>query len=147
MAAGREEGATVVVGGGRPAEFERGMFVEPTLFTNVTPDMRIAQEEIFGTVVGVLVVDDEDEAIAVANDSAFGLSGAVFGADPEHALAVARRIQTGAVEINGNGAGFHAPFGGFKHSGIGREAGLEGFDAFVELKSYGFSPEVADTLG
>lgn len=147
IAAGREEGATVVVGGGRPAEFERGMFVEPTLFTNVTPDRRIAQEEIFGPVVGVLVVDDEDEAIAVANDSAFGLSGAVFGADPEHALTVARRIQTGTVEINGNGAGFHAPFGGFKHSGIGREAGVEGFDAFVELKSYGISPEVADTLG
>ncbi|MFA3877804.1 aldehyde dehydrogenase [Streptomyces sp. MMCC 100] len=143
---GRQEGAKVLVGGGRPAGFDRGWFVEPTVFTDVEPSMRIAQEEIFGPVLTVLAFDGEDEAVAVANDSDYGLNGSVFTADPEHALAVARRIRTGTVELNGNGVGFHAPIGGFKCSGIGREAGLEGFDAYVELKSYGLPASLADTL-
>jgi acyl-CoA reductase-like NAD-dependent aldehyde dehydrogenase len=120
--------------------------VEPTLFTSVRPDMAIAQEEIFGPVVAVLAVDSEDEAIAVANDTVYGLSGAVYSTDTEHALAVAARLRTGSVEINGSSTGFHAPLGGIKHSGTGREAGLEGFDAFVEPKSYGISADLADSL-
>ncbi|AHH17543.1 aldehyde dehydrogenase [Nocardia nova SH22a] len=147
LAKGRAEGARVVIGGGRPAAFGRGMFVEPTLFAEVTNDMTIAQEEIFGPVVGVIAVDGEDEAIAVANDSHYGLSGAVYSADPEHAYAVATRLQTGSVEINGAGTGFHAALGGFKLSGVGREAGLEGFDAFVELTSFGLPAAFADGLG
>ncbi|MGW4323449.1 aldehyde dehydrogenase [Streptomyces sp. NPDC004684] len=143
---GRQEGAKVLVGGGRPAGLDRGWFVEPTVFTDVRPDMRIAQEEIFGPVLSVLAFDDEDEAVAIANDSDYGLNGSVFTADPEHALAVARRIRTGTVELNGCGVGFHAPIGGFKCSGIGREAGLEGFDAYVELKSYGLPAQLADIL-
>ncbi|WP_435581553.1 aldehyde dehydrogenase [Amycolatopsis thermoflava] len=143
---GRGEGAKVLVGGGRPAGLERGWFVEPTIFTDVAPDMRIAQEEIFGPVLSVLSFDTEDEAAAIANNSTYGLNGSVFTADPEHALAFARRIRTGTVELNGNVVGFHAPIGGFKCSGIGREAGLEGFDAYVEIKSYGVPPEMAEAL-
>jgi aldehyde dehydrogenase (NAD+) len=99
--------------------------------------MTIAQQEIFGPVVSVITYDDEDQAVAIANDSSFGLNGSVFTADPEHGVRVARRIRTGTVEVNGSPAGFHAPFGGFKSSGIGREAGPEGFDAYVEIKSVG----------
>jgi acyl-CoA reductase-like NAD-dependent aldehyde dehydrogenase len=143
---GRNEGAKVVIGGGRPAGLDRGWFVESTVFTGVQPDMRIAQEEIFGPVLSVLSFADEDEAVAIANNSMFGLNGSVFAADDEHALAVARRIRTGTVELNGNVAGFHSPIGGFKCSGIGREAGLEGFDGYVEPKSYGLSPSLAESL-
>ncbi|MGW4346721.1 aldehyde dehydrogenase [Streptomyces sp. NPDC004690] len=146
IASGREQGAKVAFGGGRPSGLDRGWFVEPTVFTGVEPGMKIAQEEIFGPVLTVLTYADEDQAVEIANDSAYGLSGAVYGADPRHALDVARRIHTGSVEVNGSSAGFHAPLGGFKCSGIGREAGLEGFDAFVELKSYGLPAEVADAL-
>ncbi|MEV4341426.1 aldehyde dehydrogenase [Streptomyces sp. NPDC049590] len=143
---GRREGAKVLVGGGRPAGIDRGWFVEPTVFTDVQPAMRIAREEIFGPVLGVLAFDDEDEAVAIANDSDYGLNGSVFTTDPEHALAVARRIRTGTVELNGNVVGFHAPIGGFKNSGIGRECGPEGFDAYVEPKSYGLPASLADAL-
>lgn len=143
---GRSEGAKVLLGGGRPAGLDHGWFVEPTIFTDVEPSMRIAQEEIFGPVLAVLSFDTEDEAVHIANHSDYGLNGSVFTADPEHALAVARRIRTGTVELNGNVVGFHAPIGGFKCSGIGREAGLEGFDAYVELKSYGLPQELADSL-
>lgn len=146
IAAGRADGAKVVVGGGRPDGFDRGLFVEPTVFTEARSEMAIAQEEIFGPVVAVLACDSEDDAVAIANDTVYGLSGAVYSADPERALAVAARLRTGSVEINGSSTGFHAPLGGCKHSGIGREAGLEGFDAFVEPKSYGISGEIADTL-
>ncbi|MCG3754001.1 aldehyde dehydrogenase [Amycolatopsis sp. Poz14] len=142
LEAGRAEGAEAVVGGGRPGRLDRGWFVEPTVFAGVSPDMTIAQEEIFGPVLAVLAFDGEEEAVEIANNSAYGLSGSVFSADPHHALRIARRIRTGTVEINGRSAGFHAPLGGFKASGIGREAGLEGFDAFVELKSYGLTPEL-----
>jgi acyl-CoA reductase-like NAD-dependent aldehyde dehydrogenase len=134
---GRSEGARVVVGGGRPAGLTSGYFVEPTIFADVDPSMTIAQEEIFGPVVSVLVYDDEDQAVAIANDSSYGLNGSVFTGDPERGLRLARRIQTGTVEINGSPVGFHAPIGGVKCSGIGREAGPEGFDAYVETKSIG----------
>jgi aldehyde dehydrogenase (NAD+) len=143
---GREEGAKVLVGGGRPANLHHGWFVEPTIFTDVEPSMRIEQEEIFGPVLTVLTFGGEDEAVAIANNSSYGLSGSVFAADAEHALSVARRIRTGTVEVNGNPAGFHAPSGGFKSSGIGRELGPEGFDAYVELKSYGLPSALADAL-
>jgi acyl-CoA reductase-like NAD-dependent aldehyde dehydrogenase len=134
---GREEGATLVRGGGRPAGLDRGYYVEPTIFTDVTPDMRIAQEEIFGPVVSVIPYDDEAEAVAIANDSTYGLNGSVFTGDAAHGVDIARRIRTGTVEVNGSPVGFTAPIGGFKYSGIGREAGLEGFDSYVELKSIG----------
>jgi aldehyde dehydrogenase (NAD+) len=134
---GREQGATVVVGGGRPHGLDRGWFVEPTIFVGVEPGMRIAQEEIFGPVLSVIAYNDEEEAVAFANDSSYGLNGSVFTSDIEHGLDLARRIRTGTVELNGYPAGFHAPAGGFKCSGIGRENGPEGFDAYVELKSIG----------
>ncbi|MFT3660990.1 MAG: aldehyde dehydrogenase [Gordonia sp. (in: high G+C Gram-positive bacteria)] len=143
---GREQGAVVAVGGGRPEGFENGQFVDATLFTGVTNDMVIAREEIFGPVVAVIAVDDEDEAVRVADDSDYGLSGAVFGADADRAFAVAQRLRTGSVEVDGAGTGFKAALGGFKHSGIGREAGLEGFDGFVEITSFGVSGALADTL-
>ncbi|MYW96115.1 aldehyde dehydrogenase [Amycolatopsis rubida] len=144
--AGAEEGAKVLVGGGRPAGLAHGWFVEPTIFTGVEPSMRIAQEEIFGPVVSVLAYRNEDEAVAIANDSTYGLSGSVFSADDEHALSVARRIRTGTVELNGKPVGWHAPVGGFKCSGLGREAGPEGFEAYVELKSYGLTDRLAASL-
>ena len=143
---GRHEGAQLLIGGGRPKGLDRGWFVEPTIFTDVTPSMRIAQEEIFGPVLAVMSYRDDEEAVALANDSDYGLSGSVFSTDESRALAVARRIRTGAIELNGKPVGWHAPVGGFKWSGIGREAGREGFDAYVELKSYGLTPALADAL-
>lgn len=122
---------------------ERGWFVAPTIFADVDRKAVIAQEEIFGPVLAVIPYEDEDDAIAIANDSIYGLNGSVFTGDPERGVQIARRIQTGTVEINGNGVGFHAPIGGFKQSGIGREAGLEGFDAYVEIKSIGLPKELA----
>ena len=147
IAVGRSDGATVVKGGGRPAGLDHGWFVEPTIFADVDPNMTIAQEEIFGPVLSVLTAADEDDAVAIANNSTYGLNGSVFSADEQHALAVARRIRTGTVEVNGKPAGFGAPIGGFKCSGIGREAGPEGFDEYVELKSYGISVDLAAELG
>nr|WP_063063459.1 aldehyde dehydrogenase [Nocardia violaceofusca] len=135
--AGGAEGATAVLGGGRPAGLDTGWFVEPTIFAGVRPEMRIAQEEIFGPVLSVLEYDTEDEAVAIANDSSYGLNGAIFTADPQHALALAERIRTGTVEINGNPVGLAAPVGGVKNSGLGRELGPEGFDEFIEFKSVG----------
>ncbi|MFI6692984.1 aldehyde dehydrogenase family protein [Streptomyces sp. NPDC050433] len=132
---GQEEGARLVLGGGRPAHLPRGYYVEPTLFADVTPEMRIAQEEIFGPVLAVLPYDDEEHAVRIANDSPYGLSGAVSSASSERALAVARRIRTGTVSINGGVAhGADAPYGGFKASGIGRQSGPEGFEAHLETK-------------
>jgi aldehyde dehydrogenase (NAD+) len=146
IASGRAEGATLVTGGGRPASMDRGWYVEPTIFSDVTPGMKIAQEEIFGPVLSVLAYDEETEAIDIANDSTYGLNGAVFTADLERGMAVASQIRTGTVEINGSPAGFHAPIGGFKNSGLGREAGLEGFDAYVEPRALGIPAALADTL-
>lgn len=143
---GRKEGATLVMGGGRPEGLDRGWFVEPTLFTGVRPDMTIAQEEIFGPVLAVMTYRDEAEAVEIANNSAYGLSGAVFTSDPRRGLELASRIRTGVVELNGYPVGFKAPFGGFKASGIGREYGPEGLDAYTELRSIGLPPDVVASL-
>jgi aldehyde dehydrogenase (NAD+) len=146
IAAGRQQGARSVLGGGRPAHLDRGWFVEPTIFTGVTPDMTIAQEEIFGPVLAVLAYDDEDEAVAIANDSAYGLNGAVYTTDFDRGLAVAQRIRSGAVELNGSSIGPTAPMGGFKSSGLGRENGPEGLGAFIELRAIGL-PAGYDVTG
>ena len=144
--AGRLEGARLLRGGGRPPGLEQGWFVEPTVFTDVDPDATIAQEEIFGPVVSVIPYTTEEEAIEIANNSRYGLNGAVFTSDIDRGLKVARRIHTGTVELNGCPAGFHAPMGGVKSSGLGREFGPEGLDPFVELKSIGLPREVVDVL-
>jgi acyl-CoA reductase-like NAD-dependent aldehyde dehydrogenase len=140
--AGRQAGAKVVLGGGRPAGLGQGWYVEPTLFADVDPAMTIAQEEIFGPVLAVTAYDKDEEAIAIANNSRYGLNGAVFSSDPERALRVASRIRTGTVEINGQPAGMQSPAGGFKESGIGREGGPEGFDAYVETRSISLPAEL-----
>jgi len=134
IASGRNEGARVVLGGGRP-DRERGYFVEPTIFADVDNGMTIAREEIFGPVVAVIPYRDEAEAIAIANDSPYGLSGSVWGPDFDRAMAVARRIRSGNVAINQHTLDLGGPFGGFKRSGLGREYGLEGIEEYVELQS------------
>ncbi len=131
---GQEEGASLLVGGGRPQHLSNGHYLEPAIFTDVRNDMRIAQEEIFGPVVTVIKVRDEDEAVAVANDSIYGLAGCVWAGTRDHATAVARRLRTGTVSVNGGGLNPWAPFGGYKQSGIGRELGLIGLDEFTEVK-------------
>ena len=133
---GKAEGARLLLGGGRPAGLEKGYYIEPTVFTDVTNDMTIAREEIFGPVLAVIAYEDDDDAVRVANDSPYGLSGAVFSADGDRALAIARRIRTGTVGVNGgNYYGADAPFGGYKQSGIGREMGPEGFEEYLETKT------------
>ncbi len=133
---GIDEGAELVAGGvGSPEGLETGCFVKPTVFANVTPDMTIAQEEIFGPVVGIMTYKDEEEAIAIANDSIYGLSGAVYSGDLERAKAVAARMRTGMVHLNGAPADAKAPFGGYKQSGNGREWGHYGMEEFMETKS------------
>jgi len=133
--AGIDEGATLVAGGvGKPDGLDTGYYVKPTVFANVTNNMTIAREEIFGPVLSILGYKDEDDAVAIANDTDYGLSGYVSG-EPEHARAVARRLRTGMVHINGAGPDFAAPFGGYKQSGNGREWGVEGFHEFLEIKS------------
>jgi aldehyde dehydrogenase (NAD+) len=134
IAKGREEGARLVLGGGR-GDRERGYFVEPTIFAGVDNRMTIAQEEIFGPVVCVIPYDDEDDAVAIANDSRYGLSGSVWGADPEHARDVARRIRSGNVAVNQHTLDPLGPFGGFKQSGLGRENGVEGIAAYTEVQT------------
>jgi aldehyde dehydrogenase (NAD+) len=134
IAKGRDEGARLVLGGGRP-DRDRGYFVEPTIFADVDNKMTIAQEEIFGPVVAVIPYGDEDEAVAIANDSNYGLSGSVWGPDVEHAKEVARRVRSGNVAINQHTLDIGGPFGGFKQSGLGREYGLEGIDEYVEIQS------------
>ena len=135
IAIGREEGADVTVGGRRPAHLSRGWYLEPTLFAGATNQMRIAREEIFGPVVTVIPHDGLDDAVAIANDSPFGLSGTVWTEDDDAALEVARRVRTGTFSLNGYTVDANTPFGGFKQSGVGREMAREGLDAFVELKS------------
>ncbi|WP_457540206.1 aldehyde dehydrogenase [Williamsia sp. R60] len=132
-----EEGARVI-GGGRPDS--DGFFVEPALLTDVTNSMRVAQEEIFGPVVALIPYDDVDQAVVLANDSIYGLSGSVWSGDADRAIAVARRIRTGAVSINGAPQAFNAPFGGYKQSGLGREMGPEGLASYRELKSIAIGP-------
>jgi aldehyde dehydrogenase (NAD+) len=134
--AGVNEGATLVTGGAEPPEhLPQGFFVRPTVFADVRAEMRIAREEIFGPVLSILTYRDEDEAVRLANDSIYGLSGAVWSADPERALRVARRLRTGQVAINGAAYNPHAPFGGYKQSGNGRELGRFGFEEFLEVKA------------
>jgi aldehyde dehydrogenase (NAD+) len=130
--AGRKEGARITTGGGRSTQYDRGFFVEPTVFAGVTSDMTIAQEEIFGPVVSILAYDGIDHAVALANGTDFGLSGTVFTSDVERGYATARRIKTGNVSVNGLEMAPNVPFGGFKQSGIGREGGPEGLNAFLE---------------
>jgi betaine-aldehyde dehydrogenase len=135
IAQGQEEGAEVVVGGGRPASQDTGWYVEPTLFAKVTNDMRIAQEEIFGPVISAIPFDDVDDAVAIANDSTYGLSGSVWTADAEAGLDIAKRVRTGTFNVNGFMLEPCAPFGGFKQSGVGREGGPEGLAAYLEDKA------------
>ncbi|MGP0107503.1 MAG: aldehyde dehydrogenase family protein [Acidimicrobiales bacterium] len=133
---GVEEGATLAVGGGRPSDQPRGWFVEPTLFTGVDNSMTIAREEIFGPVLVVIPFDDDDDAVRIANESDYGLGGAVTSASLERALAIANRIRTGVVSVNGGMVyGADLPFGGYKNSGIGRQNGIVGFDQYLETKS------------
>jgi acyl-CoA reductase-like NAD-dependent aldehyde dehydrogenase len=133
---GREEGAKLVTGGVEPPKaLEHGYFVQPTVFSEVTPDMTIAQEEIFGPVLAIMPYEDEEDAIRIANDSAYGLAGGVWSADEERAKRVAGRIRTGQVEINGAAFNPLAPFGGFKQSGHGRELGRHGLEEFLAVKS------------
>ncbi|MUL64564.1 hypothetical protein BOO86_08835 [Mycobacterium sp. CBMA 234] len=136
IASGVAQGARAVLGGGRPADQPRGWYVEPTIFVDVDPKMDIAQEEIFGPVLSVMTYQDESEAVAIANDSRFGLGGAVFAPDPELGIDIASRIVTGTCAVNGGPpSGGGAPFGGRKDSGLGYERDVEGLESFVELKS------------
>ena len=136
MRRGIDEGAELVTGGpGRPAGLERGFYVKPTVFGRVHPKATLAQEEIFGPVLSILTYKDEEEAIRIANDSLYGLGGAVWSGDDERALRVARRIRTGQVDINGGAWNMAAPFGGFKQSGHGRENGKYGLEEYLEYKS------------
>lgn len=133
---GIDEGARLVCGGGRPAHLDKGYFVEPTLFADVDNSMRIAREEIFGPVLVMIPFRDEEDAIRIANDSEYGLSGGVTSGSEERALAVARRIRAGTVSVNG-GVYYSAasPFGGYKASGLGRQNGVEGFEQYLETKT------------
>lgn len=142
IAGGLEAGARLETGGRRPNDLERGWFIEPTVFSGVTSSMTIAREEVFGPVVSVLRFDSTDHAIAMANDSPYGLHGAVFSADPEHAVTVAERLVTGSVSVNTFALNSDAPFGGRKASGIGREFGPEGIASFLEYKTINVSEEV-----
>jgi aldehyde dehydrogenase (NAD+) len=133
---GAEEGAKLLTGGSEPPEgLERGYFVRPTVFSEVTPEMTIAQEEIFGPVLAIMPYDDDDDAVRIANDSIYGLAGGVWSGDEEHATRIARRIRTGQVEINGGAFNPVAPFGGYKQSGHGRELGRFGLEEFLQVKS------------
>jgi len=133
---GIQEGATLVTGGlGRPEGLNKGYYVRPTVFANVTNDMTIAREEIFGPVLSILPYENEEEAIRMANDTVYGLSGYVQSGDIDHARKVASRLRTGNVHLNGAGPDFAAAFGGYKQSGNGREWGVHGFEEFLEIKS------------
>ncbi len=132
---GIEEGAELVAGGpGRPQGMDKGYFIQPTVFGNVSNDMTIAREEIFGPVLSIIGYEDDADAVRIANDTEYGLSGYVSG-EQAHAEKIARQIRTGMVHINGAGPDFSAPFGGYKKSGNGREWGVEGFEEFLETKS------------
>ncbi len=136
---GVAEGARLVTGGGVPPGFDKGFFVQPTLFADVDNSMTIAQEEIFGPVLSVISYDDDDHAIRIANDSAYGLSGSIASGDLERAKRVARGIRTGTLSINGGlWYGPDAPFGGYKASGVGRQCGFEGLEIFTETKTVGW---------
>jgi acyl-CoA reductase-like NAD-dependent aldehyde dehydrogenase len=133
---GIDEGAKLVTGGtGKPEGLEGGYYVKPTIFSEVTNDMTIAREEIFGPVLSILPYDTEEDAVRIANDTPYGLSGGVWAGDKDRAQKVARRIRTGQIEVNGGAFNPNAPFGGYKQSGYGREYGEYGFEEFLEIKS------------
>jgi aldehyde dehydrogenase (NAD+) len=142
---GIDEGATLVAGGiGRPSGLDRGWYVKPTVFAGVTNDMTIAREEIFGPVLAIIPYDDDDDAVRIANDTPYGLSGYVSSPDLERARKIAARLRTGMVHINGAPLDALAPFGGYKHSGNGREWGARGLEEFLEVKSiYGYEARKA----
>ena len=135
IATGREAGARVVTGGGRPTGMSRGWYVEPTIFADVDNTMTIAREEIFGPVLCVIPFDDVSQAVEIANDSPYGLCGAVWTADVEAGLDIARKVRTGTFNVNGFSYDTTAPFGGFKQSGLGREWGTEGLEPYTETKT------------
>ena len=135
---GMDEGAKLVAGGpGKPEGLEKGYFVKPTVFADVNNDMEIARTEIFGPVLSVMPFDTEEEAIKIANDTPYGLTNYIQTQDKEKVKRVARKLRSGMVDVNGAGIAVDAPFGGFKHSGIGREAGEHGLEEFLEVKSVG----------
>ena len=136
IATGVDEGATLVTGGAEaPDGLPIGYYVQPTIFSNVSREMTIAREEIFGPVLSIMPYDTEEEAIEIANDTIYGLAGGVWSGDPDRAKRVARRIRAGQVEVNGGAFNVMAPFGGYKQSGLGREAGQFGLEEFLEVKS------------
>ena len=135
---GIDEGAKLIAGGpGKPKGLEKGYFVKPTVFADVNNNMDIARTEIFGPVLSVIPFENEDEAIRIANDTPYGLTNYIQTQDPEKVKRVSRRVRSGMVDVNGAGIAVDAPFGGFKHSGIGREAGQHGLDEFLEVKAVG----------
>jgi len=147
LRSGQDEGAKVAVGGGRPAGLDKGYYVEPTVFIGVDNSMKIAQEEIFGPVLAVIPYDGDADAVAIANDSHYGLCGSVWTGDNDRGLGIARQVRTGTYMLNtGIPIDFATPFGGYKESGVGREFGPEGLDLFLEKKSIalppGFTPQV-----
>ncbi|WP_218000933.1 aldehyde dehydrogenase [Nocardia aobensis] len=144
----RDAGARVVTGGGRPAARPRGWYVEPTILAEVDNTMRVAREEIFGPVLCLIPHDGDDDAVRIANDSPYGLSGGVWSADAERGLAIARRLRTGSIAINGTYPPFpRVPFGGFKESGLGRELGPDGLHGFLEPRSIGLPADLRRDAG
>ena len=135
---GIDEGAKLVAGGtGKPEGLNKGYYVKPTAFANVNNKMEIARTEIFGPVLSIIPFESEEEAIEIANDTNYGLANYIQTQDKEKANRVARRLRSGMVDINGTGIAADSPFGGYKHSGIGREAGKEGLIEFLEVKAVG----------
>jgi aldehyde dehydrogenase (NAD+) len=133
---GIEEGATLLAGGpGKPEGYDTGWFVKPTIFSDVSNDMRIAREEIFGPVLVIIPFDDEAEAISIANDTPYGLAAYLQTGNPDRAARVAARLRAGAVHINGAGIEYGSPFGGYKQSGNGREGGMMGLEDYLETKT------------
>jgi aldehyde dehydrogenase (NAD+) len=139
-----EQGARLAVGGGRPAHLERGYFIEPTLFADVDNSMAIAREEVFGPVLAVIGYEDDDDAVRIANESAYGLSGGVFSASHDRAMAIASRVRTGSIGVNGGlWYGADSPYGGYKASGIGRQNGIEGLAQYTETKAVSWPAQPA----
>jgi aldehyde dehydrogenase (NAD+) len=145
---GQSEGARLLAGGaGHPPGLDRGYFIRPTVFSDVDRTMTIAREEIFGPVLSIMPYGSEDEAVEIANDSVYGLHGSVWSSDEDQALAVARRLQTGRVDVNGAPFNLATPFGGYKQSGVGRELGRFGIEEFLELKSIQLPDDDAEGVG
>lgn len=147
LESGREEGATVAIGGGRPGDLSKGWYVEPTVFSHVDNKMKIAQEEIFGPVLVVIPYEGDEQAVEIANDSNYGLCGSVWTNDNDRGLGIARQVRTGTFMVNAPvPIDFATPFGGYKESGVGREFGPEGLESFLEQKSIalpaGYSPSI-----